>query len=383
MSLRDGGTGTWTPETPWLGPKKNTQAVWPRYVCRNPSCKSYGKSHPHCRCGAPGTRETMSGHQQGYAYASGGEVHYCESCQPHQEGCEFLADGGEIEAHHEIETNPGLSVAHAAVTHGLLHVLTKTGHSKSEDPNKPTEHFIDSAKRGRKAVDSHSKAILDSKHEDIQPTKEDIQALKQHIEDLRENPSKLLDVGGELNMPSHQAALGSLVANAFNYFNALRPGQAQAGPLEDPMPVDKVKNQKYERQLGIGQAPLSVLARAKNGTISPDDIQTLKTLYPHLEQSLQNKTTEALIEGKTNGAYIPYKKKIGLSHILGQPLDPSLTLGAMQAIIHANGPAQGQEQPQGKGKKSGATAATLKQINKTDDIGLTNLQAIQIRQNKT
>lgn len=55
--------------------------------CLNPHCKSYGHSHPNCRC--------YSGH--GERFAEGGEItsHYCAKGVPHKPGCEY-ATGGEV-----------------------------------------------------------------------------------------------------------------------------------------------------------------------------------------------------------------------------------------------------------------------------------------------
>jgi hypothetical protein len=53
--------------------------------CINPSCKSFGKSHPNCRC-------------YGGKFAKGGEVgNFCDVDRKHDNGCEYFKDGGEAE----------------------------------------------------------------------------------------------------------------------------------------------------------------------------------------------------------------------------------------------------------------------------------------------
>jgi len=50
--------------------------------CINPACKSYGKSHPNCRCyGAAGGE---AGH-----FAKGGMAHFCQKAMQHEPGCEY------------------------------------------------------------------------------------------------------------------------------------------------------------------------------------------------------------------------------------------------------------------------------------------------------
>lgn len=63
--------------------------------CINPSCKSYGRSHPNCRCyGGGGGSVGEQGH-----FAKGGEVskeYYCDNNRPHFKKCELYADGGPV-----------------------------------------------------------------------------------------------------------------------------------------------------------------------------------------------------------------------------------------------------------------------------------------------
>lgn len=75
-------------EAPPFGPLGSPKYHSP--PCINPSCKSYGKPHPNCRC--YGGKMGMYG-----GYAEGGEVdNYCSSDRPHEEGCEYFKDGGDV-----------------------------------------------------------------------------------------------------------------------------------------------------------------------------------------------------------------------------------------------------------------------------------------------
>lgn len=49
--------------------------------CENPSCNSYGKPHPNCRCHGD--------------FAEGGEASFCAREREHQPGCKYFAEGGE------------------------------------------------------------------------------------------------------------------------------------------------------------------------------------------------------------------------------------------------------------------------------------------------
>jgi hypothetical protein len=61
--------------------------------CINPSCKSFGKSHPNCRCYGGGAPEAGM-------FAKGGEVdkeYYCDSNRAHFKNCEYYKDGGNVQ----------------------------------------------------------------------------------------------------------------------------------------------------------------------------------------------------------------------------------------------------------------------------------------------
>ena len=91
--------------------------------CLNPSCRSHGRPHPNCRC-------YSGGEPPGSNFSQGGEVHYCSENRPHQAGCEFFKDGGDIaEVNAGIGADPHTTLGHSAVKHGLHGLMTKTGHA--------------------------------------------------------------------------------------------------------------------------------------------------------------------------------------------------------------------------------------------------------------
>lgn len=375
---KSGPQQQWTPETPWFGPDKKTEKVWPRWTCRNPSCGSFGKSHPGCNCGESGSREPLSGHQQGLNYASGGQVHFCSTCSPHSPECEHFADGGEVQANQEFQNNPDLSFDHSVVQHGLNHLLTKTGHSKSEDPNRVAEDHLDSVRRGRKALEVHSKNLFEtSKEHQIESDPAHVESLKAHLYDLRMDPSKVLDVGGSLGgvLPDHAGMFGAKTATIMNYAEAIRPKSQQLNPMSAPIPPSKMDEAKYQRQLAVAEKPQIIYQAIKGGTLQPDDLHTVQTLYPKLFEQMRNQATESIINSRTDGKEIPYKQRAALSLLIGQPLDYTQSPAAAQAIIMANGGAQSSQQKPQEKKKSGATAQTQKTIAKTDDLYETPIES--------
>lgn len=332
--------------------------------CINPTCKSYGRSHPNCLCYAgPGGSSLEAG-----SFARGGRV--CVGM--HKDSCEHFADGGTIIENNRIHNNPADTISKVAIHHGLLGLLTKTGYSKSENKHKPTEDYIDHARRGHKTLHNHLENLFTTHR--IEPDKNSREALKEHLQHLKENPEKILDVGGSLGdiLPSHGAQLGALAGAALNHFNTIRPVQSKQRPLDELTPVDKRDESVYNRHLDIAQNPMMVVQHAKDGMLVPSDVMTLKALYPELHKEISQKAMEALITAKTKNMEIPYKQKQALSLLFGEPLDSTMTQSSMQAIIRSAGPQQAQQQQKSKPKKASGTE--LKQINRVNDMDATALQ---------
>lgn len=328
--------------------------------CLNPSCKSYGKSHPHCNC--YGNNEVAAA-----SFAKGGCI------GEHQENCEHFATGKEVSDNQEMMSNPDLTVDHTVAQHGLLRTMTHTGTSRSADDNRPVQDFVEHARKGRAKAHEH----VNTHFEKAKTPREDgnLEPLKKHLNHLHENPGAILNVGGNLGhaMPEHVAALTAKTTAAAMYLKSIKPSGEQAGPMDRVMRPDKQAVLNYDRQMQIAEQPLSILPRIKNGTVQPQDMVTLVTLYPQLAQSLKSKAFEKVVDAQTTGKAIPYKQKLGLSHLLNMPLDSTMTPQAMQAIIMS---APAPQPPQAK--KGGATAQTQKTIDKADAMEATPLQSRQI-----
>jgi hypothetical protein len=359
-TVNDGTTGVVVshlnkPEIPDFGPLGKEKQHYP--PCINPTCKSFGKSHPNCLCYAgPGG----SSLEQGF-FASGGCV------RPHNKSCEHYADGGQVESQTQFLNNPSLAIEHAGAHHGLLHSLTKLGtNGRSDNEHKYLDDYKDAAFKGHRSINAHVKKLIGKEKLELKPDEESREALKKHLDSLNINPEKALDIGGNIGkvLPDHAAALGSHVATALNYLTGLKPKGSQSNPLDPVVPATKASHALYNRQLDIAQNPNLALQHVKNGTIQPVDLNTLKTIYPNLHTAMVQKAGEALIDAKANGMDIPRRTKQGLSDFLGQPLDFVQTPAAMQAIIKANTPPMQAQAPQKKPKK--ASGVELDQIDKTE-----------------
>jgi hypothetical protein len=361
--------------------------------CLNPNCKSHGAPHIGCKCysrsggvdfssnaslaSANKVESSALGEYRSFGhFAHGGDVHFCSSNQPHLPDCEYYASGGDVEQNAKFHSNPELAVDRAIASHGLLHLLTKTGHSRSENPHKSLEEFVSHSKKGHEKIKNHIKESFDKKYSDADPGDENVVGLKNHIDTLRQNPEKMLEIGGSLgdDLPDHSGIIAAKAANASQYLNGLKPLAGQNSPFDRITPASKIEENNYHRQFKIAEQPLSILKHIKQGTVSPSDIKTLQTLYPQLSQSIMDHTFQQVAEAKENKTLIPYKQRMGLSALMG-PLDSTQTPQAMQAIIHS---ASGNTESPSQQKSGGATAQTQKTMEKTDKMYETRLDQLQI-----
>ncbi len=180
------------------------------------------------------------------------------------------------------------------------------------------------------------------------------------------NPENAMKIGGNLGhyLPAHATAAGATAATAINHLKSLKPVKAQASPLDKPAPINKMKQQQYQRALSISQQPLMILQYAKNGTLQNQDISTLQQIYPNLHAKMVDQVYQNMVKTLADGHDIPYKQRQSLSLLMGKPMDSTLTTQSMQAIMAANAPKTPQQAPQSQKKPSRATANSMQKTNK-------------------
>lgn len=228
------------------------------------------------------------------------------------------------------------------------------------------------------AVENTFKSDADVLSKDLLPTKESREKLEKALEKFQD-PQHMMNVGGDLGhyMPGHSTAAAMLAASASSFLNAMKPKEPQGAPLDAEMPVDKIAQEKYDRALDVAQQPLLVLQHAKDGTLLPQDVQTLQAIYPDLHNALINKIVGELIKHKSGGKHVPYGQRTGFSMLIGSPMDSTLTSQSAQAIIHSAGAQQVAQAVQKAPRRASNTE--LSQINKVNQLSATPLQARQIQ----
>lgn len=191
----------------------------------------------------------------------------------------------------------------------------------------------------------------------LETNEKKVKQIKKQIENINKDPTALLNVGGDLHyyMPEVATELGAMAARTYQYLNNLLPKQEKSAPLDDTPKPTRQENYKFERAVAIADNPLTVLNHIKTKTLTQDDVDTVKTLYPSLYQGLVSKITSSVIEQQAKGKTIPYDMRTQLSRFIGQPLDSTQTpefIRSMQSNNQATQPQQATQPVQQPSKGS-------------------------------
>ncbi len=197
--------------------------------------------------------------------------------------------------------------------------------------------YFHAAQRGEAMLTKAAKGVVKATQDVLpasqMPNSKSREKLDKRLQKLHEDPTAMLDVGGKIGhyAPDHTQAMGAMVANTVNYLNGLRPAKIQQSPFDEPFEMPFQKD-RFNGALDIAEQPIMVLQHLRDGTLVPEQITDLKTMYPALYDSMAQKLTAALVDHVHEGESISYQTQVGLSIFLGQPLDSSMTTQSLQAI---------------------------------------------------
>ncbi|MBP9863316.1 MAG: hypothetical protein KBD62_35555, partial [Kofleriaceae bacterium] len=105
-------------------------------------------------------------------------------------------------------------------------------------------------------------------------------------------------------------------------------------PPPDPMnrrppPVSTAAATAFARIVRVAEDPVSALHDLSAGTLTSDQADALKTIYPRLYGEVQARVFDQVAK---HGSEIPYRTRVRLSVLFGAALDPSIgSIAALQA----------------------------------------------------
>lgn len=173
--------------------------------------------------------------------------------------------------------------------------------------------------------------------------------------------------GGNLGhyLPGHQTAMTQATMQTIKYLQGLKPFPQKLSPLDKPIPPTQAQITRYNRALEIAQNPILVLDKAYKGTLQIQDVQDLSAMYPTYHQQIAQKITKAMTSNEAEGNHVYYETRMGLSLLMGQALDSTMTPNSIQSAQAALQPIQALQAPTpgkkpskeaGKGLQKGAAA---------------------------
>jgi hypothetical protein len=190
------------------------------------------------------------------------------------------------------------------------------------------------------------------------PSERDLKLIDSAVKAAQVNPSSLLpheDDDSSQYMPEHSAGMAAVKARAADYLSQKRPSRSPQGILNDDRIVSQMEESKYRRQLKLAAQPLLLLDHLHKGILTTEDITTVKTIYPSLYNAVGQELLRQAIDAKQKGKKVPYHVRMGMSLLLGQPLDASMSPEALmlnQGVSQPTPPTQQGPQKPPKSTKS-------------------------------
>lgn len=198
--------------------------------------------------------------------------------------------------------------------------------------------FAESAIQGNNQLIKSSKNVFAAGMKTVpsqyMPDEKSREKLDKTLRTAQANPAGMFEIGGDLGhyMPGHQGALAQHAMTAVNYLNGLRPSNPKMNPLDTEYPPSKAQLAPFHRALDIADQPLLALEHIKKSTLLPQDVATMKTIYPALYQKMSQDLMNGMTDHLAAGGKIAYDLRQSLSMFLGQPLDSTMTQPSMASI---------------------------------------------------
>jgi hypothetical protein len=207
------------------------------------------------------------------------------------------------------------------------------------------------------------------------------------IDKLNSDPSHFIDHLDERTRslytiaPKTAGAIQQTAIRATQFLSSKAPKEQQAGPMSRKLPPSQADLSKFNLYYQTVENPTDVLKHVAAGTLTPEHMETLQTVYPTLFSEMKSTVMESLMDHMAKPSFeMPYKKRQSLSLFLGQDLDGSLNTQNVQTnqmAMQTMGVQQAKADAQTQGK---VTQGGLKGLNAGSRM-LTAMQSNSQREN--
>lgn len=131
--------------------------------------------------------------------------------------------------------------------------------------------------------------------------------------------------------PEHGVAADSVIARGTQHLASKLPQEPELGPFGGTYKPSPAELAPFNRAAKIAQNPASILDDIRRGTIHPDHVEALATIYPAIHKEMTVQIMDRLAAAGATGQRIPFKVRMGLALFLGGNMDPMLQPAAMLA----------------------------------------------------
>jgi hypothetical protein len=140
------------------------------------------------------------------------------------------------------------------------------------------------------------------------------------------------------------------------------PRPPQRGPLASEWVPNRAEVAKFNRYYEAVNKPETILKQAAAGTLSPEAVEAVKTVYPQLYSKM---VKQLLLKLSTRTEGLSYLSKSMISMLLGQDMDGTRTPSMILSNQQAMGSGAQQQQPQGGPGPHKLSAITVSNRNLT------------------
>lgn len=169
----------------------------------------------------------------------------------------------------------------------------------------------------------------------LAPTRADHSKTKDiiaQVEELQNSPEKFIDHLDHITKdvyafaPNTAQGIQQTMTTAVQFLQSKAPVSIDPKPLAKKLEPSRFELAKFEKYYASVENPLSILTQIKGCTVSPEAMESVKTVYPKLYDEMTQSVLEEMNDhvAKNGAESIPYKTKLGLSMFLGQDLDHTL-----------------------------------------------------------
>lgn len=200
--------------------------------------------------------------------------------------------------------------------------------------------------------------------------------LSEKLSELQNNPSKLMDIISQNTehfqdaAPNTSQGLGMAAARGLQFLASKLPNTPNPNPFDSQYEPSDAEIAGFDRYRSIVENPLLALDQVKLGTIMPETVEALNTVFPKLYEEMKSTVMEHASHMLAKKQPIPYQTKQALSMFLGEPLDSSFLPASVQANQQAFIQGNQEHQNQNMAAKTRPSKAGMGKISLAERSGI-------------